>query len=46
MSDYLKMNEYGRTSHSEYYLTKMEIKDYNAEIEGKNFFNQPINNDN
>ena len=36
-------NENGRTSHSEYYLPKVEIKDYNAKIDGKNFFDQPIN---
>ena len=38
-------NEDGRTSHSEYYLPKVEIKDYNAKIDGKNFSDQPINND-
>ena len=38
-------NENGRTSHSEYYLPKVEIKDYNVQIYGKNFFDQPINND-
>ena len=38
-------NENGRTSHSEYYLPKVEIKDYNVKIDGKNFFDQPINND-
>ena len=32
-------DENGRTSHSKYYLPKVEIKDY------KNFFDQPINND-
>ena len=38
-------NENGRTSHSEYYLPKVEIKDYNVQIYSKNFFDQPINND-
>ena len=38
-------NENGRTSHSEYCLPKVEIKDYNAKIDHKNFFDQPINND-
>ena len=38
-------NEAGRTSHSTYYLPKAEIKDYNVMIEGKNFFDQPINSD-
>ena len=28
-------NENGRTSHSEYYLPKVEIKDYNVKIDGK-----------
>ena len=37
--------ENGRTSHSNYYLPKVEIKDYNVMIDGKNFFDQPINND-
>ena len=37
--------ENGRTSHSNYYLPKVEIKDYNVIIDGKNFFYQPINYD-
>ena len=36
-------NEDGRTSHSPYYLPKVEIKDYNVMIDGRNFFDQPIN---
>ena len=36
-------NENGKTSHSTYYLPKVEIKDYNVMIDGKNFFDQPIN---
>ena len=36
-------NENGRTSHSEYYLPKVEIKDCNVKIDGKNFFDQAIN---
>ena len=36
-------NENDRTSHSTYYLPKLEIKDYNVMIDGKNFFDQPIN---
>ena len=36
-------NENDRTSHSTYYLPKVEINDYNAMIDGKNFFDQPIN---
>ena len=36
-------NEIGRTSHSTYYLPKVETKDYNVVIDGRNFFDQPIN---
>ena len=35
-------NENGRTSHSEYYLPKVETKVYSIKIDGKNFFDQPI----
>ena len=35
-------NENDRTSHSTYYLPKVEIKDYNVMIDGRNFFDQPI----
>ena len=38
-------NEDDRTSHSNYYLPKVEIKDYNIMIDGKNFFAQPINSE-
>ena len=38
-------NEDDRTSHSTYYLPKVEIKDYNVMIDGKNVFDQPINSD-
>ena len=31
--------------HSNCYLPKVEIKDYNVMIDGKNLFNQPINSD-
>ena len=37
-------NEDERKSHSTYYLAKVEIKDYNVMIDGRNFFDQPINN--
>ena len=37
-------NEDDRTSHSIYYLPKVEIKDYNVMIDGKNLFVEPINN--
>ena len=36
-------NENARTSHSNYYLPKVEIKDYNVMIDGRNLFDQPIN---
>ena len=38
-------NENDRTSHSNYYLLKVEIKDYNVISDDKNFFDQPINSD-
>ena len=38
-------NEYDRKSHWEYYLPKVEIKDYKILIDDKTFFDQPINND-
>ena len=31
-----------RTSKKGYYLPSVEIKDYNAMIDGKNFFDQPV----
>ena len=36
-------DENDRTSHSTYYFPKVEIKDYNFMIDGRNFFHQPIN---
>ena len=36
---------HGGTSHSEYYLPKVEIKYFNVKIDGKNVFDQPVNND-
>ena len=36
-------NENNRTSHSTYYLFKVEIKDYIVMIDGRNVFDQPIN---
>ena len=35
-------NEDDRTSHSTYYLPKVEIKDYNVMIDGRTFFDQAI----
>ena len=37
-------NDDDRTSHSDYYLPNVEIKDCNIMINGKNFFDQPIKN--
>ena len=37
-------NDTQRTSHSNYYLPNIEIKDYNIMINGENFFDQPIKN--
>ena len=34
-------NKNGRTSLSEYCLPKVEIKDYNVKIDGRNVFDQP-----
>ena len=36
-------NENGRTSHSTYYLPKVETKDFSVMIDGRNFFDQLIN---
>ena len=36
-------NEDQRKSHSTYYLPKVEIKDYNVMIDGRNIFDQTIN---
>ena len=36
-------NENDRTSHSTYYLPKVVLKDHNVMIDGRHFFNQPIN---
>ena len=37
-------NDDDRTSHSNYYLPNVEIKDYNIMINGENFFDQAIRN--
>ena len=37
-------NDDDRTSDDEYYLSAVEIKDYNIMINGENFFDQPIKN--
>ena len=36
-------DEDGRTSHSTYYLPKVEIKEYNVMIDGRNSLDQPVN---
>ena len=38
-------NEDDERSHSDNYLPKIKIKDCNVMIDGKNLFDQPINND-
>ena len=35
-------NDTQRTSHSEYYLPNLEIKNYNVMINGETFFDQPV----
>ena len=42
---YLFEDENNRRSYSNYYLPKVEVKDYNAMTDAKNFLDQPINND-
>ena len=37
-------NNAQRTSHSNYFFSNVEIKDYNIMINGENFFDQPIKN--
>ena len=37
-------NENSRTSHSQYYLPKVGIKDYNIKIDGKNVFHMAVKN--
>ena len=37
-------NDAQRTSNKRYYIPNVEIKDYNVMIDGKNLFDQPINN--
>ena len=37
-------NDTQRTSHSDYYLPTVEIKAYNIMINGENFFDQPVKN--
>ena len=37
-------NEDDRKVHTRYYLLKVELKDYNVMIDGKNFFDQPVKN--
>ena len=38
-------NENDRQVHARYYLPKVEIKNYNVMIDGKNVFDQPVKND-
>ena len=41
---FCKTAQTDKTAHTEYYLPKVEIKDYDVKIDGKNVFDQPINN--
>ena len=38
-------NENDRLGHTEYYLLRVELKDYSVKIDGGNFFDQPTNDD-
>ena len=38
-------NDDQRISNKRYYIPNVEIKDYNLMIDGKNFFDQPVQND-
>ena len=38
-------NDAQRASNKRYYIPNVEIKDYNVIIDGKNFFDQPVQND-
>ena len=41
---FLFENENDRKVHTRYYLPKVELKDYNVMIDGKQFFDQPVKN--
>ena len=38
-------NDNGQESYTQYYLSTVQIKDYNVLIDGRNFFDQPIKSD-
>ena len=38
-------NDADRTVHTGYFLPKVEINDCNVKIDGRNFFDQPMNDD-
>ena len=38
-------NDAQRTNNKRYYISSVQIKDYNVVIDGKNFFDQPVQND-
>ena len=38
-------NNAHRTRHTWYFLPKVEIKEYNVMVDGKNVFDQPLKND-
>ena len=44
--DNANMNNYtNRNNHQRYYLPRVDIKDYNAIIDGRNFYDNNINSD-
>ena len=38
-------NDAQRTNNKRYYISNVQIKDYNVVIDGKNFFDQPVQDD-
>ena len=40
---YENKNAFTVDSHRRYFLPRVEIKNYNVEIDGRNFYDQPIN---
>ena len=42
-NDFIKRNSNNVESHKRYYLPRIKIKDYNVLIDGRNFYDQNIN---
>ena len=40
----LLTNTDGKVKYTRYYLPRVEVKDYNIMIDGRNFFHQTVNN--